>query len=234
MRKKHTGRNIPFGGSLRSLGRCGQTRYISPVYDGRPDGSSVLDLSGRWASHQERVNRFAARAFGRFFFYIFSLSFPPWLYGWPWPRRHRCHQKFSLSRQTRMNNLDRNCPFGCASKWFVRRLQQRARVGPPPENSFFFSVQYRPRSTTGPFFLSLIVFLFFFFFPVSIIDARMAGGCRSAWQECALVVSLEMFNILLERCNAMLKEQLESSNQPATSRLLGEDLQIILPAIKVR
>ena len=62
----------------------------------------------------------------------------------------------------------------------------------------------------------------------------MAGGCRSAWQECALVVSLEMFNILLERCNAMLKEQLESSNQPATSRLLGEDLQIILPAIKVR
>lgn len=74
-------------------------------------------------------------------------------------------------------------------------------------------------------------------------DARMAGGCRSAWQECALVVSLEMFNILLERCNAMLKEQLEtgshSNNNPggttslASSRLLGEDLQIILPAIKV-
>ena len=78
MRKKHTGRNIPFGGSLRSLGRCGQTRYISPVYDGRPDGSSVLDLSGRWASHQERVNRFAARAFGRFFFFLYFLSlFPP-------------------------------------------------------------------------------------------------------------------------------------------------------------
>ena len=71
----------------------------------------------------------------------------------------------------------------------------------------------------------------------------MAGGCRSAWQECALVVSLEMFNILLERCNAMLKEQLETGSHSnsnaggttslASSRLLGEDLQIILPAIKV-
>lgn len=66
-------------------------------------------------------------------------------------------------------------------------------------------------------------------------DARMAGGCRSAWQECALVVSLEMFNLLLERCNAMLKEQLETAatTSLANSRLLGEDLQIILPAIKV-
>lgn len=67
----------------------------------------------------------------------------------------------------------------------------------------------------------------------------MAGGCRSAWQECALVVSLEMFNLLLERCNAMLKEQLQTANvmaatpMLANSRLLGEDLQIILPAIKV-
>lgn len=66
------------------------------------------------------------------------------------------------------------------------------------------------------------------------IDARMAGGCRSAWQECALVVSLEMFNILLERCNALLKEQVESSgNQTTNRRLLNEDLQIVLPAIKV-
>lgn len=68
---------------------------------------------------------------------------------------------------------------------------------------------------------------------VNATDARMADGCRSAWQECALVVSLEMFNVLLERCNALLKEQLESGNQTANNRLLGEDLQIILPAIKV-
>ena len=91
-------------------------------------------------------------------------------------------------------------------------------------------------------FMILILYFLFFFF-VSISDARMAGGCRSAWQECALVVSLEMFNILLERCNAMIKEQLETgshtNNNPvgstnfASSRLLGEDLQIILPAVKV-
>ena len=91
----------------------------------------------------------------------------------------------------------------------------------------------------------MILILYFLFFFVSISDARMAGGCRSAWQECALVVSLEMFNILLERCNAMIKEQLETgshtNNNPvggstnlASSRLLGEDLQIILPAVKVR
>ena len=58
----------------------------------------------------------------------------------------------------------------------------------------------------------------------------MAGGYRSAWQECALIVSLEMFNILLERCNAVLKEQHESGRLSS----FGEDLQIILPAVKVR
>ena len=67
---------------------------------------------------------------------------------------------------------------------------------------------------------------------------KMVDGCRSAWQECALIVSMEMLNILLERCNALLKEQLESGSAEALAvpsfRLLGEDLQIILPAIKVR
>ena len=58
----------------------------------------------------------------------------------------------------------------------------------------------------------------------------MAGGCRSAWQECALIVSLEIFNILLERCNAVLKEQLDNGRLSG----FGEDLQIILPAVKVR
>ena len=66
----------------------------------------------------------------------------------------------------------------------------------------------------------------------------MAGGCRSAWQECALIVSMKMFNILLERCNALLKEHLESGRAEALAvpscHLLGEDVQIILPAIKVR
>ena len=64
----------------------------------------------------------------------------------------------------------------------------------------------------------------------------MAGGYRSAWQEYALIVSLEMFNIMLDKCNALLKEQLDNSanhSQLSAGRLLGEDLQIILPAIKV-
>ena len=66
------------------------------------------------------------------------------------------------------------------------------------------------------------------------LDSRMEGGYRSAWQECALIVSLEIFNILLERCNGLLKEQLDSkTNSLPSNRLLGEDLQIILPAIKV-
>lgn len=67
-------------------------------------------------------------------------------------------------------------------------------------------------------------------FVSNLTDTRMAGGYRSAWQECALIVSLEMFNILLERCNAVLKEQLDSGRLSS----FGEDLQIILPAVKVR
>ena len=62
----------------------------------------------------------------------------------------------------------------------------------------------------------------------------MAGGYRSAWQEYALIVSLEMFNIMLDKCNMLLKEQMDGSQGSLSSgRLLGEDLQIILPAIKV-
>ena len=62
----------------------------------------------------------------------------------------------------------------------------------------------------------------------------MAGGYRSAWQEYALIVSLEMFNIMLDKCNMLLKEQMDTSQGSLSSgRLLGEDLQIILPAIKV-
>ena len=50
-------------------------------------------------------------------------------------------------------------------------------------------------------------------------------------------VSMEMFNISSERCNVLLEEQLESGSVAAmavpSGRLIGEDLQIILPAIKV-
>ena len=67
-------------------------------------------------------------------------------------------------------------------------------------------------------------------------DTRMAGGYRSAWQEQALIVSLEMFSIMLDRCNGLLREQLGAGALGADAhqqRLLHEDLQIILPAIKV-
>ncbi len=76
--------------------------------------------------------------------------------------------------------------------------------------------------------------ILFVFFCGSATDARLAGGCRSAWQEYALIVSLEMFNVMLEKCNALLLEQLDGAAAgPTGGRLLGEDLQIVLPAVKV-
>lgn len=63
-------------------------------------------------------------------------------------------------------------------------------------------------------------------------DAQMEQGYRSEVQEKALVVSLQMFNLILERGVSLLKSQLEVEEKHRL--ILGEDMQILLPAIKVR
>lgn len=60
----------------------------------------------------------------------------------------------------------------------------------------------------------------------------MEQGYRSEVQERALVVSLQMFNLILERGVALLKEQLDKQDQPRL--VVNELMQVLLPAIKVR
>lgn len=59
----------------------------------------------------------------------------------------------------------------------------------------------------------------------------MEQGYRSEVQERALVVSLQMFSLILERGVSLLKAQLDSGQEPRL--VVGEDLQVLLPAIKV-
>jgi hypothetical protein len=64
--------------------------------------------------------------------------------------------------------------------------------------------------------------------------AHLEPGYRSAVQENALVVSLQMFSLILEKCVALLREQLD---RPTETQSLGpvvsEDMQALLPAVKV-
>lgn len=59
----------------------------------------------------------------------------------------------------------------------------------------------------------------------------MEQGYRSEVQERALVVSLQMFSLILERGVCLLKQQIESKEHPAL--IVNDDMQILLPAIKV-
>ncbi|KYM99474.1 Telomerase-binding protein EST1A [Cyphomyrmex costatus] len=61
--------------------------------------------------------------------------------------------------------------------------------------------------------------------------SQMEQGYRSEVQERALVVSLQMFSLILERGVYLLKAQLDSEQEPRL--VVGEDLQVLLPAIKI-
>ena len=77
----------------------------------------------------------------------------------------------------------------------------------------------------------MIQFIISFIVPEA---AHLEPGYRSAVQENALVVSLQMFNLILEKCVSLLREQLERPTEAQSSRLLvSEDLQVLLPAVKV-
>jgi protein SMG6 len=64
--------------------------------------------------------------------------------------------------------------------------------------------------------------------------AHLEPGYRSAVQENALVVSLQMFNLILEKCVSLLREQLGRPKEAQSSGLIvSEDMQVLLPAVKV-
>lgn len=64
----------------------------------------------------------------------------------------------------------------------------------------------------------------------SLSESQLEAGYRPAMQENALIVSLQMFSLILEKCITLLSD----CGGNATRLLLGEDLQVLLPAVKVR
>jgi protein SMG6 len=63
---------------------------------------------------------------------------------------------------------------------------------------------------------------------------RLEPGYRSAVQENAVVVSLQMFSLILEKCVSLLREQLDRPTEALSSDLIvSEDMQVLLPAVKV-
>lgn len=63
-----------------------------------------------------------------------------------------------------------------------------------------------------------------------VIDSELGPGYRSAIQESALVTSLQMFSLVLERTVQLLRDQLNI----AYRLIVSDDMLILLPAIKVR
>lgn len=81
------------------------------------------------------------------------------------------------------------------------------------------------------FIYSFVNIFYLFLFSRFVADSQMEQGYRSEVQERALVVSLQMFSLILERGVSLLKSQLESNERPRL--VVVEDMQILLPAIKV-
>ncbi|KAG8283120.1 Smg-6, nonsense mediated mRNA decay factor [Homalodisca vitripennis] len=62
-------------------------------------------------------------------------------------------------------------------------------------------------------------------------NSELAPNYRSAMQESALVISLQMFGLILERTVQLLRDQ--QNNSYSYPLIVGDDVQILLPAIKV-
>ncbi|KAK6625110.1 hypothetical protein RUM43_005401 [Polyplax serrata] len=61
---------------------------------------------------------------------------------------------------------------------------------------------------------------------------NLEPGYRSAVQENALIISLQMFNLILEKCVSLLCKQLDNPIE-MKNRLVVDDVDVLLPAIKV-
>lgn len=70
-------------------------------------------------------------------------------------------------------------------------------------------------------------------------DSQLESGYHSAVQESALVISFQMFNIIVNRCIQLLREQLQQMKEHAdvlTSKyplIVHSDVLILLPSVKV-
>ncbi|XP_070165701.1 telomerase-binding protein EST1A isoform X4 [Polyergus mexicanus] len=92
-------------------------------------------------------------------------------------------------------------------------------------------LQHSPLPLSGTRLLQLLALNMFAIETTQLKDSQMEQGYRSEVQERALVVSLQMFSLILERGVSLLKAQLDSGQEPRL--VVGEDLQVLLPAIKI-
>ncbi|XP_030746868.1 uncharacterized protein LOC115875527 isoform X2 [Sitophilus oryzae] len=101
-------------------------------------------------------------------------------------------------------------------------------------------LQHSPVPLPSNRFLQLLALNMFAIESTQLKDIQLQQGntaYRSEYQERALIVSLQMFNLILERCLSILQEhaenfrQQEKSGSPLDS--LPHDANVLLPAIKV-
>ncbi|XP_076755865.1 telomerase-binding protein EST1A isoform X2 [Xylocopa sonorina] len=92
-------------------------------------------------------------------------------------------------------------------------------------------LQHSPLPLPGTRLLQLLALNMFAIESTQLKDSQMEQGYRSEVQERALVVSLQMFNLILERGVSLLKSQLDSGEEPRM--VVSEDMQVLLPAIKI-
>ncbi|XP_078044593.1 uncharacterized protein LOC144474030 isoform X1 [Augochlora pura] len=92
-------------------------------------------------------------------------------------------------------------------------------------------LQHSPLPLPGTRLLQLLALNMFAIESTQLKDAQMEQGYRSEVQERALVVSLQMFNLILERGVSLLKSQLDSGEE--LRMVVSEDMQVLLPAIKI-
>jgi len=66
-----------------------------------------------------------------------------------------------------------------------------------------------------------------------IIETHVEQGYWSTVHECALAMSLQMFSLIVDRCNQLLKEILNKDDGSTAKQLIGGDIDFLLPPIKV-
>ncbi|XP_054290937.1 telomerase-binding protein EST1A isoform X2 [Macrosteles quadrilineatus] len=90
-------------------------------------------------------------------------------------------------------------------------------------------LQHSPLPLTNTRLLQLLALNMFSIENTQLKNSELGPGYRSAMQESALIVSLQMFNILLERTNQLLIDQQNNTYK----HIVSDDVQTLLPAIKV-
>lgn len=97
---------------------------------------------------------------------------------------------------------------------------------------FHALLQHTPIPLNANRFLQLLALNMFAIENTQLKAEEEEAGYRSAAQEAALIVSLQMFSVLLERCVALLRDQGGPGAAPR-DQLVDLDVVALLPAIKI-